>query len=405
MTFDLDALIEDAAVYGARAGGMASQFLSVQADPRRVAVLGARQGATTAKAAYWAAEDDAFLREHLGWLSEEEIGARLGRTRDAIHLRWTRDLRLTAPTKNPDWLPAIQVADLLGQKCAKSIVRLIQEGLLSARMAPTDTDIYLIHREEIKRFAVNPENWIYFRPERVTDPYLRSLISRRKERWGDEWWSVGQVTAYHGLSVNAVNQQIRKGLLRAKRWGNWWVRRSDALAAKFQLKKGHPIEWSEGADAFLLLGHAVGLSNAAVEHLCGWPHARASYRLKILRSCRRIEPIIAAHKLPIQIHPESGLLWADWWSVRHRFPSLYWSIQRYVHEDRPTTEDVRAVATVLAVWARFYAPSIESRKMAERWWGLSNVSVSGLKRMEQIVYEWDLDPLRRDHATGALRRG
>lgn len=82
------------------------------------------------------------------------------------------------------------------------------------------------------RFAVNPENWIYFKPEHVKDPYLKRLIQMRRARWPDEWWRIGQVAAYYGVSVVAVNKCIHDGRLPATRWGNWWIKRSDATTLK-----------------------------------------------------------------------------------------------------------------------------------------------------------------------------
>ena len=49
----------------------------------------------------WGQEEDEFLRANLGILSEEAIGAALGRTATAVHLRWKRDLGLSA-LRRPD---------------------------------------------------------------------------------------------------------------------------------------------------------------------------------------------------------------------------------------------------------------------------------------------------------------
>jgi len=61
----------------------------------------------------WSEREDEFLRQNLGVLSEEEIGAALRRTLTAVHLRWKRDLGLPAPSKTPGYMTANQAAKIL----------------------------------------------------------------------------------------------------------------------------------------------------------------------------------------------------------------------------------------------------------------------------------------------------
>src|SRR3989304_6585927 len=62
----------------------------------------------------WSEADELFLAENLGRLTDKEIGDALGRSEVAVHLRWSRELRLPAPSKDPRYMTARGVARALG---------------------------------------------------------------------------------------------------------------------------------------------------------------------------------------------------------------------------------------------------------------------------------------------------
>jgi len=235
----------------------------------------------------WTAEEDAFLEANLGWLSEAEIAERLGRSVNAVHLRWFRDLKLPAPSRHPDIVTANQVAAMLGVD-GHSIIKLINRGLLPARTLPGDRNIRVIRRITLHRWVINPDHWPYFRPwqKTIPDPHLRRLVTLKMARWDDEWWTPGQVAEYHGLtSSNVINRRILNGDLPAIRWGNWWIKRSDALGQIFFVGKGSAgYVWSPRADAYLLAARAAGETWADIARKMKWTRQRVAYRWRYLQS-------------------------------------------------------------------------------------------------------------------------
>jgi hypothetical protein len=218
----------------------------------------------------WTPDEDAYLRSHLGYLTDAEMGQALGRTATAVHLRWDRDMGLPGPSKAADVLTARRAAKLLGIDEHK-IAHWVDAGLLTGRlMAGARTKnhtIRLIDRTLFRHWVLNPMNWVYFDPKKVPDPELRRMLKKRAARWGDEWWTIRQVADYHGVSHKNVQQTIRRGKLRSfhlpisrsgrhwdRAWSNHFVRRSDALAAGFYQGKGNhkPVRFTPAADEWIL---------------------------------------------------------------------------------------------------------------------------------------------------------
>lgn len=365
----LDALIEEAAIHGQTSAGESTY------------------------ANRWQPEEDEFLRQNWGWLHISEIARRLGRTVYAVDIHKDRRLDdIPATTQHPDWLTAHEVARRLGVPCMKSITRLIRDGLLPARMAPLDRAIYLVSVDSLTKFAVNPENWVYFKSHRVRDARLRRMILIRQARWGDEWWSVGQAAAYHGVGVNAVNAHIHRGWLKGKRWGNWWIRRSDAIRARFVGANGQPvIRWTESADSWLVLARAVGLSWGAVERLSNWPRTRPNYRFDTLATQGRLAALCEAQG--ILYDPARNLVLADWRNYSRRFPRLTEAVDRFLGDHAPTGEDLSIVAGVLSAWGQWYATTSERFVQAEGWRHYSVVIRATVEKAYRELLGWGVDPL------------
>jgi len=238
VAFDLDALIEEAVISGEIASGTPSQFLAAHGDARMVAVLGATRGPERQAAAEWTDEEDRFVLENMRWMTDAEIGARLGRSAHAVKIHRFRHLRYDARRKDPEWPNLQAVARIMGVPCQKTVAGWANQGLIAARVLPTTNgEVRAIARTELFAWASDPENWIYFKPERVADPELQTLIADARLQWQDEWWTPGQVGAYHGVTHMAINNRINLGTLPAKRWGNWWIKRSDAIALRITPRK------------------------------------------------------------------------------------------------------------------------------------------------------------------------
>jgi hypothetical protein len=329
----------------------------------------------------WSEREDQFLRQHLGVLSEEEIGAALGRTRVAVRLRWKRDLGLPAPSKTPGYATANQAARMLAVD-VHTVCRWIERGWLRARQLPFQgRKVWRIRIEDLKRFAIKAEHWMLFRSERVRAPTLARLVTLAVERWDDEWLAPGQVAEMHSVDHRDVNRYIRAGKLPGVKWGNWWIRRSDAEKVSFRKGRGtgHELDWSEEGDAFLVLARAVGLSLAAIGRLMEWPPQRVGPRLMTLHRIGQIPFLIGKYGLEgVQYRPEDGALLVDWRLHRKRFPTLARAMDRFaagvshrpfdrVHNERSRTAQIRqaegkplspveaeCVRGVLWIWARFH---------------------------------------------------
>jgi hypothetical protein len=200
----------------------------------------------------WTREEDHFLTENLGRLSVEQVGQELGRSRTAVKVHYTR-LGLLAPSRqHAVWLTGNVVARLLSVD-VHSITMLAQRKLIPVTYWGKCSRIR-IERVSFYVWAINPENWIYFKQERVWDPHLRRLIELRRQRWNDEWLTVSQVTTICNTRKGFINVLIRSGRLPAKRWGNWRVKRSDLIAYPPDPSR-RKYKFSARADEFILKAH------------------------------------------------------------------------------------------------------------------------------------------------------
>lgn len=202
------------------------------------------------RARIWTEQEDQFLRENHGRLSEAGIARQLGRTPIAVHIHKERELKLFSMSKAPEILTAEQIA--IGLGCdGKSVHRLIDRGIMPGRRLPSVRMIRVVGRIALMKWLINPDNWIYFKPDRVGAlrrrgkrgygaaydfafwEEARRLVAKARRGRKDQWLTPGQVTRRLRIKVSGtryVNVAIRKGTLKATRWGNWWIRRSDLPA-------------------------------------------------------------------------------------------------------------------------------------------------------------------------------
>lgn len=229
------------------------------------------KGAPVGRSRMWTPEEDDFLRQNLGFLTDEEMGERLGRSEVAVHLRWERDLHLPAPSKNPDYITAHQAARMLGIDGHK-IVGWVDHGLIPSRIMAGGRNIRLIKCVHFMMFACSPKNWVWFDPNKVADPKLKRMLKMEQKRWGDEWWSTRQVADHHGADVGDVQRYIKLGYLKSyhlpislggrdhnRKWSNHFVLKSEATRKDLifmKRGKGNTLfrksPFTPAADAFLL---------------------------------------------------------------------------------------------------------------------------------------------------------
>jgi len=191
----------------------------------------------------WTREENQFLADNLGWLTDEEMAEQLARTPTAVHLHWKRDLHLTGPSKAPDVITAHKAAEALGIDEHK-VAHWVDAGLIAGRIMAGGRKIRLIQRETFRRWALNPMNWVYFDIRQVQDVELKRLMLKRAARWGDEWWTTRQVADHHGVNTQDVKRYIHLGRIHSFRlpvslggrhavraWSNHFVLRSEATRA------------------------------------------------------------------------------------------------------------------------------------------------------------------------------
>lgn len=201
----------------------------------------------------WSAKEEAYVVANHGRITVEEIAANLGRTVASIDNHIKREMHLTAPSKSPEIVTAEQIAWGLGMGCGKSAHRLIDDGILPGRRLPGPDVNRVVDRQALLRWMIVPEHWIYFKPERVGslrshgkrtigDCYdfefwegAREIVLKARAAWKDEWITPGQAAKIIGinpaLKAHNINMAIHAGNLRAVRWGNWWILRSDLPAS------------------------------------------------------------------------------------------------------------------------------------------------------------------------------
>jgi hypothetical protein len=229
----------------------------------------------------WTADQDAFLRSHLVDMLEPELAAALGHSANGIKIRRVRQ-QMTSPSKRPGWLTGNKVAHALGVDI-HSVMLLDARQILKFERLPGPRQIRQITRLHLYMWAIVPEHWIYFRVANMGDGHLQRLVQLAQSRWPDAWWTIGQVAAYHGTDSNCINARIKSGKLPAARWGNWWIKRSDALKLHLWLGKGYSCkEWSPAADAYILRAHAAGLNDSEIGYRMKWSHQQVFYRRTLL---------------------------------------------------------------------------------------------------------------------------
>jgi hypothetical protein len=395
---DLDSLIDAAVVSGELADGVPPSWLSRNYDPRLVTALSGGYN-QTGKLLLWTEAEEAFLRENTGEIPITELARILDRSVDAIKIHRKRHLNISGDTTIHE--TGQDVARILGLSCSKAVTKWINRGILPGKSISTARPIYAVKRDDLRRFALTPDNWVYFNPERIADPGLRRLVLIRKARWGDEWWTTGQVAAHHGVDSRTIVQCIYRGALPGKRWANWRVKRSDALRLRLLLPGVYrDTRWTDRGDAFLLTAFAVGLSISDVDRLIGRENVhsrtyrRAQFYLDRLKKTGKISQVIQKYKLPIRYDPERKLLLADWRDHSDKFPRLALAVDRFWTRTA-SKGDLRKVSGILAAWANWYARMDDQREFARKLITYSNPSWQGLLDRYWAIRDWGVDPLVR----------
>lgn len=236
----------------------------------------------------WSDQEDQFLRDHISYLPFDEISGLMGRSLNALHVRIIR-AGIPTMSRQPGWMTALQVAKLLSIDGHK-VTGWIDRGMLPGRRLPSERNIQVVRFEDLKRWLVRPENWPYFKVNRIKSESLRSLVMKAQARWGDEWWTTRQMADYHNCNICLIKQNIFRGKLPAIQrkniggrgratWANWFVRKSVVMAWKVpKLTDPRKHYWTDRSDAFLMSARASGLTYYEIGRLMKWPQERVAYR-------------------------------------------------------------------------------------------------------------------------------
>ncbi|HMP42441.1 MAG TPA: hypothetical protein PKA05_18830, partial [Roseiflexaceae bacterium] len=153
----------------------------------------------------------------------DDIALRLKRTRLAIILKCRR-LQVSITTTNAT-LSARDIAVLLGKKCGKSVTRWIRLRWLRARNAAPkgSAPLWRIQWDDLLEFMERREHWMAWEADAVTDACLREWSQELRAAAGGRWLRPGEVARQLHVDHRAVNKWIATGIIRAARYGNWWI--------------------------------------------------------------------------------------------------------------------------------------------------------------------------------------
>lgn len=216
----------------------------------------------------WSEAEERFLDQNLGEVSLVAIAQALGRTANAVKIRFTRR-GMTAPSKR--YLTAQDVGRLMGAD-VHTVARWIKRGYLKARPMPGERRIWQIRRGDLVRFLAEPDNWAYYRLEKIQDPLLQAFAQRVQARHPElaDYLTPPEAAEVAGIYVGTLNRLIREGRIPAKRWGNWWILRRDAEAYRQRRVRALDRWPTPRSDAFLV---------RAKEEL-GWTWAQIARAMK-----------------------------------------------------------------------------------------------------------------------------
>jgi len=158
----------------------------------------------------WSPEEDQFLKDHLGFISETEIGIRLSeinggrvRTNIAVRVRWKRDLGLPSPMQDSRFFTANRIGEMLGMIDPRPVGHWIESGVMPGHPIAYDSGrlVRRVWKSDFWRWVVNPDNWVYFDIFDIPrGTKVWRMVHMRRRRWGDCWLTTPQAAKM--LSVN-----------------------------------------------------------------------------------------------------------------------------------------------------------------------------------------------------------
>lgn len=400
---NLEALLQEVAIASHLADGVKPEYLLANGANKEVVERFSGFAPTTAgRRIAWTKEEESFVSKNLPYMTQETIAQKLGRSAHAIKIR--RNRRALGKTKTG--YTASQVAELLGKADAKVISALIRYGHLRGRLRPLKVAIWDITEQDLLRFVMKPENWVFFDTERVYQPKFRKAIEYAKKKWNDEWWTPSQAAAYHGCSIGAINNHAHgpsmTGRLRGGRaknvntrnkqlpglfWYNWHFKKSDVMKAKIHAGKGIAKKFVMKTSLlyFLFSAHCMGLSPMAVEAMSG-------YKAKMYNSWRTRMHHRAASDELAQLTQPLHMVWTGYEyyiDFRHYIYKYHHLRQALVmwRDGRTNKKHKQAIATLLWKWSRAFGCEIPYLRQTGK------VGYPYLKECEEKLIKKGMKPL------------
>ncbi|MBE3038015.1 MAG: hypothetical protein IMZ62_04285 [Chloroflexi bacterium] len=252
----------------------------------------------------WTTEEDAYVFENRGCLALAEIGARLGRSANAVKVRGYR-IQAATPRRTPGYVSGNQIAQILGVD-SHIPPAWIERGILEGEVIPYNQS--RVWRRTtwpaFLRFLIRPSSWVYFKVEKIKNPRLRRLVELAQAKWGDRWLTTRQAADLRGCELDAIQTAILHGRLhgyqagsidrlRVWAWAHWFVLRSEVerLTLPWGCDKGRTIQWSPRADTFIIRACKEKISYEDMARMMKWPRKRVEYREKLLRRKGLVDPV------------------------------------------------------------------------------------------------------------------
>ena len=271
---DLDFLINQALEDADTESGVGADYLASKGHRALISRREAdqkKQTMTNRRNPNWRRHEVKFVRDHLGEMGYAEISQQLGRSVIAVKLLQVRR-QIPAPSKRPGYLTGQGMAKMMGCDI-HSVMLYAEREMLPFERVPGKQGILRIKKVRVYMWAVNPENWPFFKFENIQDKKLKRLVKLARERWDDEWLSPGEAERMLGWTKKRMNYLVNDGRISGKRWGNWHFKRSDverlrkynnSLVYTYRaddyirrmLKEGMPVE--EIAARMKMTRHSVG---------------------------------------------------------------------------------------------------------------------------------------------------
>ncbi len=163
----------------------------------------------------WTPEDKEYLADNYGIKSAKSISNHLDRSPNALKIAAYR--KLNGLNQRSNIFTARAVAEILGVRCSKTIVRWMEAGYIEGKHAPFSYGKYRVWSfsyEAIEK-CLRERPWLV-NLQKMERSYFRTIVQEEYDR--DPWYNSGEAAQFFGLvDFNAIHRYIHRGWLQAFR--------------------------------------------------------------------------------------------------------------------------------------------------------------------------------------------